>query len=369
MGQMGFFSQFLLSLALLTMPLAVNADTTIVDDDNPYVDGYGECTSKNNYLEALFAKENTAINHGDLCPVLGKPVIEDLEDVAKIVKDIELPAACVLASLKRSGMQSKFIGCQSSTSGAIPRSVPCISKNYHLAMYTGFMEAMACLKGSDPNGFDVKNFFAIINHESSFHINVQSPTGAIGPGQLTPPSINSVNSKNYAAAYNELLTRKECAPIKKILEKKAEVNMPCNLVGYPENPIRNFIYSGLTYNVGKKEAAKLVEHKIFKEEDRDAIAQELARYMYNGGIGGVTSVFKAQYVYHFGTKKVDFETFKKTFPQVAAKHYGDGFKEFDESDPAKKKNKQGRQKEVANYSRNIDRDLAELKPLHNAKCY
>lgn len=63
---------------------------------------------------------------------------------------------------------------------------PCISKNYHLSVVKTFNKMAYCFNLSNR---EVRNLFAIINHESHFTANAKSPTGARCAGQLTKPTV------------------------------------------------------------------------------------------------------------------------------------------------------------------------------------
>jgi len=68
---------------------------------------------------------------------------------------------------------------------------PCISKNYHISLVKTFNKMAYCFGLSER---ETRNLFAIINHESQFTPNAKSPTRARCAGQLTKPTIITLNA-------------------------------------------------------------------------------------------------------------------------------------------------------------------------------
>ncbi len=67
---------------------------------------------------------------------------------------------------------------------------PCISEDYISSLVKTFNKMTYCFGLSQR---EARNLFAIINHESQFIPNVQSPTGARCAGQLTKDTVNTLN--------------------------------------------------------------------------------------------------------------------------------------------------------------------------------
>jgi hypothetical protein len=191
---------------------------------------------------------------------------------------------------------------------------PCVSESYSAYVYNSYVMSMQCLN------LDPREMFPIINHESHFHLNAESyARTAFGAGQLQLNSAVEVNK-----FFDRHTEGAQCSPVRDLLNRKfsGEQNA-CELVSLPENPARNFLYSGILYKHYKARAAKEIEKAklILSEEDTNFASAELGGYIYNGGAGVAVPAFKA-FVTEHGHRFRSSKDFRDTLFKFLGKYAG-----------------------------------------------
>ncbi len=232
----------------------------------------------------------------------------------------------------------------------LPLERPCLSKNYQDFVYRSFKTAANCLEFSEK---EMREYFMVVNHESSFMINVANDQGTTGIAQLTTDGIAEVNdiwgeryelnghtrNRKDGKALQKLIGKNEyCSLIPKTLSSPFEVPKngfvgKCDRAQIPANPLKSFIYGMILHSHYRSKAEDLYTkmfassfngHASIPSEDREKIIAALTIFMYNGGpsIKGVALKFIAQKSWNGLDKvKVSHDYFKEKFGSYLAAHY------------------------------------------------
>src|SRR6185437_2162031 len=95
---------------------------------------------------------------------------------------------------------------------------------------------------------------------------------------------------------------------------------PCEWMAPPENPAKNLLYAGATYRMDKESAEELGQEIGSTPADAEQIATALARYMYNGGLGGVRNVFRL-FRLRTNERSMTYKQFSNAFSKYLGTHY------------------------------------------------
>lgn len=194
---------------------------------------------------------------------------------------------------------------------------PCLSNANLSYTYSSFLSASKCL------GISPRKLFPIISHESGFELNARSFSGALGAGQLTTIAVRDVHRRKEL---QQLADRAECAAFRGPLLKpyRDDTRDACAMISPPQNPAKNFIYSGLQYLYGERGALETLAgwpNKNLSGLDRERIAQFVAYQMYNGGRGGLEQTLAA-FIDEFRLVEMSYADFMTAWPQFVESRYG-----------------------------------------------
>jgi len=336
--------------ALITFALLTTAPYAIAATSYPQ---YPKCTQDEGYLHGKL-QPNTDFHYAVPCKTGNNPLqITNFKELNQVCKEIQIPSACIFGSLEKGERSPKYGKCEGGglVTGSAPR--PCLNNELHLFTYMAYTEAMHCLK------LDAKELFPLINHESHFYLNVRSSTGAWGVGQLTGVAIDQVNKTHELKEARE---EKSCEPLRGLLNKPMNASQPCSRFNPPENPAKNFLYAGALYLMLKKQAHQLINSapgifKDFPKDKRDRAAMELARMMYNGGMGGIAQVFSV-YKKEMHGRKVSYADFRNQFPKYIRTYYGGALTPVSHE----------RRNEVAEYIDKIQNETMSLEDDMKVRC-
>jgi hypothetical protein len=341
-------TMFLAALALFAASNFARADIV-----------YQACTPTNSYLENSFSPKD-AFSFEVNCPTTPGTAPEKIDDIADVLRAAKLPKECVFAAQALTPEQGyRFAACNADGTGVVTKGTkkPCLSMAYNDFIYLSYLQSMRCL------GMDPRELFAIFTQESNFQINIGSATGSWGVGQLTPVAVRSVNNSKLLAP---LAAKQDCAAIRKFIETPMSAENVCQWVGAPANPSRNFVYSGLCYQIFKRSAERLVKRsKLFskmKGSERARAASEIAAYMYNGGDAGVSGVFAIYSAEH--SKPQSFAEFHEGFRQSLADNYGTGIRQYEEHPDRMA----AKRKEVSLYAGGLDYFTGKVEKAAGVKC-
>lgn len=130
---------------------------------------------------------------------------------------------------------------------------PCVTENYVNMTYNVFQDVTECLNISQ------KELLPKFFNESGLHINAYGGGRDAGMGQLTGAAIRV--TKSVLSKYVEEMQKSGKASCERILNVRSAWEdidpspyQRCNLMGTPENPLRNLLYSGIFY----KENVKMI---------------------------------------------------------------------------------------------------------------
>ncbi len=239
-------------------------------------------------------------------------------------------AQCILRSMKnpiknRYGIQ--YGKCNKRRQTVFQLKHPCVTKNYHQVVVDSFKKATKCI------GVNEYEFFRIINHESRFHMNIRSHTGVYGIAMMTSGTVGTVN-RRISDKMQEYKKRDACKGVMGLLKKrmrlwKKALNA-CEIIDFPENPLRAFLYGAIYYQLLKEKYEKILNEESYSylpDEIRRKIAIDFATIAYNGGDWGLRDSFKK----YLKNKKVEFVnrdlTYKNVFGEIELDEKGEGIVE------------------------------------------
>jgi hypothetical protein len=257
--------------------------------------------------------------------------------------------ACIQAALidsRKEGIfkyKKQYRICEDETGEPEKSGIPpCASQELNELLSSSFMSAYKCL------GLSPQAWFPVINHESRFEPNMSSQSGACGPGQITGTLISDINKTSYDKVIGDLDLSDACSSLFNIIKTNPmhPTNL-CSRVAFPNGPLKNFLYAAIFSYQNLESAKSLVNNcSNISEKIKEDAAQVIARWMYNGGIGGVSSVVKSL----CNSKASTFDnlnTLKSKIKNLISSQYGG------------KKATQQRRSEVANYVYKIEDDLKD----------
>jgi hypothetical protein len=323
-------------------------------------DEYPACTDKNQYLETKLTLAGV-FEFKAKCSPSSLPAPVKFDDLDLINRELVLPPACVYASQQLTPETGyRFGRCDANDSALTFRGVakPCLSESYHFFTYVSFIQAMRCMD------LEPRELFPVISHESNFQLNIGSSTGAWGPGQITRVAVETINDQQRLAPLKD---KPECAPLAKLLERPMDVKKTCDWIHPPDNPARNFLYAADTYLTFKRAAARRVRaSKLFtklKAAELGKVVTELARYMYNGGDGGVGQAFQV-FAEERAGQNLTYAEFKSGFRDYLAANYGESLKSYEGKPDALARKRE----EVSAYASLVSTRLARLEKKLGVKC-
>lgn len=311
---------------------------------------YERCSRQNGYFDPLLSTPDLRKIDGVCLPATGHGHPGSFAHLDRLCNYLQLPSECVLASMLRAAPKGngdyRYARCTADRKGLDRKAFqrPCLNEKYHFAAYSGFMNSMHCL------GLAPVELFPLINHESRFQLNIESGTGALGVGQLTGIAIDEVNTRR---TLEPLATLDQCARVKSALERPLASENSCQRLLPPLNPARSFLYAGVTYQYGKARATDLVNRLLLferlPERWKKIVAIDLARWMYNGGLEGITTVLMA-FAKEHPEGLSDYSQFRQGFQNYLAQNYGRSLDSYNPTPPK-------RRTEVAQYLNGIGNDL------------
>jgi hypothetical protein len=275
--------------------------------------------------------------------------------------------------MRPSGKGFNYTTCNSdeskpshSTLPRTPTPPPCIEPLLTDTVQSAFNSTMNCL------GLDQKEIFSLIGWESHFQINLYN-SGGTGIGQVTGHATSDVDLNHRFA---EDLYKPECQQFASIFDDSAKQcrsmrerhlsyipltnSRVCEWIASSNNPARNLLYAGATYRLDKREAERLAARIGATPADREKIATEIARYMYNGGSGAIRNLILLKYGLRSKGQRVKYSEFKSEFHDVVLNYFGDTAEQ--EGDPKTKAR-------VASYTHDIDNHARRVeKATGGAKC-
>lgn len=170
-----------------------------------------------------------------------------------------VPLSCINQSMDafylwaQSSRRKIFGQCSGSNETAIPSAEPfCKTDAYLGSINNSFTNVMTCL------GLNPRDVFAITAAESGFHVNAMSAIGQdYGISQISEIGAVEVNLQ-WDRLKQEVLNSDSdsCKKIAPFVEsfKKTSSNWgnSCQLISFPENPTKNFIYKGFLFAIHKQ---------------------------------------------------------------------------------------------------------------------
>lgn len=285
------------------------AATKIVSDIR-----YEQCSAnRNDYLESTIEKtsgQNTILGQLARLP---------------LKQDTIIKSSCIQGSLQSTKLLYNFRSC-SGTGYSSPRIRPCASESYVKLVSNSFDMVSRCMKdyvspgaSADIQKSDIMAAYAMLNHESSMHVNAVSTTLAGGVGQFTEPAIDEVNRslptlRNYLSSHNST----QCADLSKEFlvgnpPMESGARKACGRISIEQgNPVKNMIYSfAALRNAGNYLSKYVLDDGVYSQyfalspSDKAELKRSLMTWSHNTGMAGLTgpmySLLKNQYS---KTKKV-----------------------------------------------------------------
>jgi len=329
---------------------------------------YEQCREdKNDYLESIVEKTSSHRS------ILGQLVRLPLQ------KNTIIKPSCIQISLESTKLFNNFRSCNGSGYSS-KRIRPCVSEGYLKLVSNSFDLVSKCMKdyvspGSSPESqkHDIMAAYAMLNHESSMHVNAVSSTSAGGVGQFTEPAIVEVN-RAMSSLQNYLDSHKnnQCGDLsKEFLENPMSPSLrnACDRISIEKgNPVKNMIYSFAAL----RNARQYLNNNVFEDDvyskyfalstqDMAELKRSLMTWSHNTGMAGLTgpmySLLKNQYS---KSKKVSdvkvflaqLKTYSKTHP-FRTRGYNPS---------------PSRLNEMANYFSNIQNDMSVIKGNVGGSC-
>lgn len=176
-------------------------------------------------------------------------------------------------------------------------------------------------------GISESDMFSLLQHEGGFNLNVMSATGAAGIGQLTlgaieavkegstgdltVPAYQSIEDAVLENLYQSSVAGVTCDHLRSYVRKfPINPKSDCEVILPPANPIMSLMIAARMFKNSQEHFKKLVEQKIsliesyneveknpfdfeklFTKDAKDRLIRALMLWSYNGGEGGVSSVF------------------------------------------------------------------------------
>lgn len=241
-----------------------------------------------------------------------------------VAKADEFPQACIRFSLDESfsripvGAKSDFF-VKCSTEKAEPQRSqprPRYSEYEVKELHQAFVAITDCLD------IEPQSIFPKLMMESGFHVQIQSPGGDAGIGQLTSKAIGDVDRS--LPAYKKMIyesVKPSCRWIRTKTQSRSSFWQPslgkskCAVMAKPNNPIKNLLYTAIFHKLNQgyvnnkfeeKNIAGLLRDAGYQGTDYTALKRMLVALGYN--TGGSTAVRNLQ---DFLFSRIDFIERKK----------------------------------------------------------
>jgi hypothetical protein len=217
-----------------------------------------------------------------------------------------------------------------------------MSDGYVVFVWRAYGEAMKCL------GLRPQEMMGLVTAESRFQANIGNHASAYGGGQMLLSSSFRVEEADLIKPYRD---RPECAAAAHLLFKRDKPRFPngCDLTSLPDNPLKNFIYSGIFYKLAHTEASGTTGLGGATGKDYERINHDLALYFYNAGGSHVRAAVENYRRAVPGGMKT-YAVFSQRFPAYLREHFGEGVESY-QSDSDKLRRKRN---EVAAYANAIN---------------
>lgn len=190
---------------------------------------------------------------------------------------------------------------------------PCVTRSYVNVVYNYFSDMADCL------GLQQRSLIPKFYLESGFHLSSQSPTGAVGLGQLTAIAIQHANAKfeefqNYVKTSGKPSCERLSAGVQKLIPVRNLDRGNCSKLVALQNPLANFFYVGIT----EMENRLIIRNMISKSKgsrfdiyskmaklglargsyDPERVEEIIATLAYNAGAGSAV-ILMSNYLDHF----------------------------------------------------------------------
>ena len=238
---------------------------------------------------------------------------------------------CMLTTQKKAPdsrgiFNNKYEQCGRNRRGHVEikkRARPCLSKNYVDTTFKAYQDVNQCL------GLSPKELYPLINHESRFHLNIKSGTGALCLGQLTTVAIKDVHriihskheevreyiGENFQAAslktdnqfhlnsFDGLFESRQCQSLKAHIgqplpTRSSKQERRCSLTKIPQGLYKCLMYSAIYFKTQKSYYQDFFKANTIlslpeDEKQKKMIVEVLGLYSYNGagGPAGSQGVF------------------------------------------------------------------------------
>lgn len=266
---------------------------------------------------------------------------DDLEAIHESVATTSgrVSQACVKQSLAEFPQNARYLSC-----GRKPESTrpPCVTDAYVSLMTQAFNEVARC--------FDIppQRWLPELSHESGLHLNVQSPTGCTGAGQLCSIAVEHVVGEDLISKYIDP-NRRECQErLQSVKPLRASLSA-CERVEPPKNPWLNLMMAAAMLRENRDRSFSLFTRtnlKFSSGDQRERARIAVRRLMYNAGPSGAGSILRAVKA-RFGASKVfTYDQFIKGIESVSLRQTRLGGV--------------GRREELSSYIRKIDKKSQEL---------
>lgn len=175
----------------------------------------------------------------------------------------EFPISCAGYIMRKfmdaSARASRFYSYCARASGTPSRNrkTHCVTNEYAYSVYNSYVDIMDCLD------IPQRDLLPKLYNESGLHINTLGSGMDAGIGQLTSPAIASVQQAanfdgrtvTWLSMFKEQISKSAkptCQRIAKIpglFDKvSTDASQRCALIGAPENPLKNILYTGIFYH-------------------------------------------------------------------------------------------------------------------------
>lgn len=176
---------------------------------------------------------------------------------------VDFPPVCIGYILKDfidaiAKPSSAYAYCHKAEGAPIrSRKKHCVTTEYVYSIYNSFVDVMDCLDIHD------KDLIPKLFNESGFHVNTLGRGMDAGVGQLTYSAISSVQEYGYFDGrditwldmFKEEISKSDKESCKRLAAQpeifKKVSDKPtnrCSLIGVPENPLKNILYTGIFYH-------------------------------------------------------------------------------------------------------------------------
>lgn len=227
--------------------------------------------------------------------------------------------------------------------------------------------------------------FTLLNHESGFHINAVSPTGAAGIGQFITDGIDWVNKFgwNEVQEYIGGSDRQSCKKIAdmKLNKMSSSVANSCERISLSkQQPLSGLVYTFVHKKMIRKQLEKVMNANSYGQkslsslssENKEILLRELSNWGHNTGSNGITRPFEIFASSNRGRTLLAAGDVKKFLAELKGVVYSYTknmlSKNLVEPSPAKLQKIENRAKEASGFYGNIHRDLKHLEQYVGKSC-